>query len=118
MSIEEPFISVIVPARNASATLPGCLLALRAQSYPRDRFEVIVVDDGSTDNTAAVAAKFWARVISIPPSGPAVARNRGVKESKGEILLFTDADCAPTPGWISRLVSAFDEPEVMAARGT
>jgi cellulose synthase/poly-beta-1,6-N-acetylglucosamine synthase-like glycosyltransferase len=112
------FVSVIIPARNAAHTLADCLLALRAQSYPRDRFEVIVVDDGSADPTAAVAARLRAKVISIPPSGPAAARNRGVEASRGDILLFTDADCAPDSGWIQTLVRSFDDPAVIAAKGT
>ena len=91
---------------------------LRAQSFDRDRYEVIVVDDGSDDNTAAVAGNFWARVISIPPSGPAAARNRGVEETRGEVLLFTDADCAPDPGWIRSLVGALNDGDAAAAKGT
>ena len=96
----EPDVSVIIPAMNAAGTLPDCLLALRAQTMPRERFEVIVVDDGSTDSTAAVAEKYRTRVIRLRNSGPAVARNRGVEAAKGNILVFTDADCAPEPSFL------------------
>lgn len=112
------FVSVIVPARNAATTLPDCLLALRAQSYPRSRYEVIVVDDGSTDPTAKLALRYGARVERIPPSGPAAARNRGVEVARGDVLLFTDADCAPDPSWITTLVRAFDDPQVAGAKGS
>ena len=117
-SSEVPFVSVIVPARDASNTLPECLLALRAQSYPRDAYEVIVVDDGSADETARVAEQFWAQVVSIPPSGPGAARNRGVEAARGGLVLFTDADCAPGPQWIRELVIAVAPEDVVAAKGT
>lgn len=113
-----PSISVIVPAYNAAATLPPCLAALAAQSYPRDAYEVIVVDDGSTDNTADLARAAAVRVITQPNAGPAAARNRGAAAANGELLLFTDADCAPTPGWIAALVAPFDRPRVAGAKGT
>ncbi len=112
-----PFVSVIVPAYNAAATLPACLAALAAQDYPRDRYEVIVVDDGSQDDTAALAAAAGVRVIRQANAGPAAARNAGAAAAQGELLLFTDADCAPVPGWITALVGAFADPQVAGAKG-
>ncbi len=102
-----PCVSVIVPAYNAHATLPLCLAALAQQDYPPDRTEIIVVDDGSQDDTAAIARAAGVRVISQPNAGPAAARNAGAAASRGELLLFTDADCAPVPGWIAALVAPF-----------
>lgn len=116
MSLHD-FVSVIVPARDAATTLPDCLLALRAQSYPRDRYEVIVVDDGSVDPTPRLASRYGARVLTIPPSGPAAARNRGVEEARGNLLLFTDADCAPDPDWIRALVAPFEDRRVAGTKG-
>ncbi|MGQ9490754.1 MAG: sugar transferase [Anaerolineae bacterium] len=112
-----PFVSVIIPAYNAAATLPACLTALAAQTYPRDRYEVIVVDDGSHDTTAEIAAAAGVRVIRQANAGPAAARNAGAAAAQGELLLFTDADCAPVPGWISALVGAFADPLVAGAKG-
>lgn len=112
-----PFVSVIIPAYNAAATLPACLTALAAQTYPRDRYEVIVVDDGSQDTTAEIAAAAGVRVIRQANAGPAAARNAGAAAAQGELLLFTDADCAPVPGWISALVGAFADPLVAGAKG-
>ena len=72
-----PQVTVIVPAYNAAGTLPSCLTALANQSYPRSAYEVIVVDDGSTDATAAIASDAGVSVITQPNVGPAAARNRG-----------------------------------------
>jgi lipopolysaccharide/colanic/teichoic acid biosynthesis glycosyltransferase/GT2 family glycosyltransferase len=104
-----------VPAYNAGAVLPRCLSALAKQDYPADCYEVIVVDDGSADETAAVARAAGARVICQANAGPAAARNAGAAAAQGELLLFTDADCAPEPGWITALVAPFHPPDQRAA---
>src|SRR5689334_9252898 len=96
--------SVVIPARNAARTLPATLAALRGQTYPADRLEVIVVDDGSADATGEVAAAGGARVLRQAPAGPAAARNRGAAAATGEIILFTDADCTPAPTWVERML--------------
>ena len=97
-----PLVSVIVAARNSAATLPACLAALHAQDYPR--LEIIVVDDGSTDDTAAVADAGGARVVRSPAVGASVARNLGLEVARGEIAAFTDGDCVPDPSWARALV--------------
>ena len=112
-----PIASVIVPARNARATLPACLRALREQTLEVGAWEIILVDDGSTDDTAAIGESHGVRVLSIPGSGPAVARNRGVAISRGEILVFTDADCAPDPGWLEAMLRPFERDSVVATKG-
>jgi len=110
-------MSVIVPAYNAQDTLGSCLAALQAQSLPRDRYEVIVVDDGSTDRTADIARQYGARLLHQPNAGPAAARNRGAQAARGEILLFTDADCSPARDWIERMTEPFRDAEVVGAKG-
>lgn len=110
--------SVIVPAYNAADTIGVCVRALARQTVPCDRFEVIVVDDGSTDDTAAVAAAAGARVLRIPHSGPAAARNAGARIARAPILLFTDADCEPGPTWVESMLQAFSDPRVAGAKGT
>ncbi|HUS17333.1 MAG TPA: glycosyltransferase [Chloroflexia bacterium] len=112
-----PWVSVIIPAYQAARTLPATLAALRQQTYPADRVEVLVVDDGSTDATAAVAAAGGARVLTQANQGPATARNRGARAAHGTILLFTDADCVPTPNWIARMVAPFADPRVEGVKG-
>jgi lipopolysaccharide/colanic/teichoic acid biosynthesis glycosyltransferase/GT2 family glycosyltransferase len=110
-------ISVIVPAYNAEDTLGDCLAALEAQTVARDRYEVIVVDDGSTDGTPAIAESPDVVLIQQENAGPAAARNLGAREARGNLLLFTDADCGPAPDWIERLSAPFSDPEVVGAKG-
>lgn len=95
--------SVIIPARNAAETLPGTLESLAAQ--PRlQELEVVVVEDGSFDATASVVGKYpWCRLVRQPASGAAAARNRGIRETSGEIVLFLDADCRVAPDWVQRM---------------
>ena len=115
--MEQTLISIIVPVRNGEQTLAGCLAGLLAQTLPRDRYEIIVVNDGSTDHTQTVAGQAGVVCISISPSGPAAARNRGALAARGEWLFFTDADCAPAPDWAERLLAAFADPNVVGAKG-
>src|SRR5205807_2510021 len=83
-----------------------CIESVLAQRIS-EPFEVIVVDDGSTDNTADVAARFpGVRVLRQPNSGVAEARNHGAREATGSILCFIDSDCIATSDWLSELVSA------------
>ena len=109
-----PACSVVIPARNAARLLPHCLAALRGQTLRPTDFEVIVVDDGSTDATAETARRHGARCVSQPPRGPAAARNMGARQARGRILAFTDADCRPAPDWLQAMVQAL---EAGAARG-
>ena len=110
----DPQASVIVPARDAQETLPRTLRALRAQRLGGD-FEVIVVDDGSSDGTAAVAnqAGDGVTLVSQPPLGPAAARNFGVSRARGELLAFCDADVVPVDGWLRAGVSALGDAELV-----
>ena len=93
---DQPFISVIIPVWNSPDLLAKCLAALAVQSYPRERYEVLVVDNGSTDSTAAVARNYpFVTLLSEPVPGAYRARNRGLAAARGEYVAFTDADCIP-----------------------
>ena len=96
-------VSVIVPAYNAGRYIATCLSAIRAHSV--EGAELIVVDDCSTDDTGDVAARLGAKVIRMSRrSGPAAARNRGVVEARGRVLVFVDADVVVSAGAIEGLV--------------
>jgi glycosyltransferase involved in cell wall biosynthesis len=104
-----PDVSVIVPARDAAATIDATLSGLAAQEFGGS-FEVIVVDDGSVDATGAIAraAQVDGLVRHDVPLGPAVARNAGRSAAQGRLLAYTDADCVPQPGWLAAGVAAVD----------
>ncbi|MBI4585892.1 MAG: glycosyltransferase [Planctomycetes bacterium] len=110
-------VTVIIPARNAASLIGRCISALKRQSYNRGRIQIIAVDDGSVDGTAAAARQAGAEVLRLRPSGPAAARNRGAELASGEILLFTDADCIPAPDWIEKMVEPFADLAVTGAKG-
>src|ERR1700730_10416153 len=104
----QPTFSVIIPTRDRFPQLVACLEALTAQDFPKEKFEVIVVNDGSRSPVPSSVSSFQNRlsltVLShARSSGPSVARNRGGTSGRGEFLAFTDDDCTPAPGWLARL---------------
>jgi len=110
MKNKEPFVSIIIPTRNRPERLQQCLAAITELDYARDKFEVIVVDDGSSTQLDPIVDLFSAKInlllLKQEHAGPAGARNRGVKQAKGEFLVFTDDDCRPTPGWLATLTNS------------
>ncbi|MBI3734196.1 MAG: glycosyltransferase [Chloroflexi bacterium] len=110
-------ISVIVPAHNSASTLNACLLALQNQTVPRSEYEVILVDDGSSDGTTAIGRKLGVQVLRQARRGPAAARNLGASVAQGDIILFTDSDCSPAPDWIEQMRRPFADSRVMGAKG-
>lgn len=102
-----PTVSIIVPAYNAAAVLPTCLESLLAQDYPADSYEVVVVENGSSDETVQVASAYPVQVLQSDVRGPAAARNLGIEYSTGEIVAFTDADCIAASNWLSELVPLY-----------
>jgi len=110
-----PSVSVIIPARDAAPTLERTLRALGDQRLD-EAFEVIVIDDGSADNTAQVAERHAPRVRLIRnerSEGPGAARNRGVAAARGSVLAFTDSDCFPTPQWLARGLEAIADVDLV-----
>jgi glycosyltransferase involved in cell wall biosynthesis len=120
MSVTNPFMSVIVPVYQGASVLPRCLAALRASEMPEGSWELIVVDDASTDATALIAAEFADAVVRLPdrPRGPAYARNRGVEVARGEVVVFIDADVCVHTDTLRRFTTVFaHEPNVSAVFG-
>jgi glycosyltransferase involved in cell wall biosynthesis len=121
MSPPRPFLSVIVPAHQAAAILPKSLGALRASGLPADSWELIVVDDASTDDTALVASQYADAVVRLAgkPHGPAYARNRGCESSRGEVLVFVDADVVVHRESLQRFAVLFaHEPDLASVFGS
>lgn len=109
--------SIIVPAYNAGATIEHCLKALMQQSLDMEGYEVIVVDDGSTDMTGYIIKKFPVKYIWQSNRGPAAARNHGAAKAAGELLLFTDSDCVPDYKWLEEMTRPFAEQNIAAVKG-
>jgi glycosyltransferase involved in cell wall biosynthesis len=116
-SIKASAASIIIPTFNGATRIGNCLTAVLQQTRGRN-VEILVVNDGSTDNTLdAVASYSGVRVLSQPNAGPAAARNRGAEEARGTIILFTDDDCVPMPDWLDAMLQPFQDPEVVGVKG-
>ena len=105
-----PYFSIVIPTYNRPKRLANCLNAVARLDYLRDRFEVIVVDDGSDTPLDSVVAllqdKMQIKLLRQKNAGPAAARNLGVAEARGEYIAFTDDDCQPTADWLTQFAAA------------
>ena len=113
-----PRVSVIIPARDAAPTLERTLRAVAGQRLA-EPFEVIVVDDGSRDDTAAIARRHEPLVTLVQSpdgQGPGAARNRGAEASRAPVLAFTDADCFPTERWLASGLEVIAEADLVQGR--
>ncbi len=110
-----PAISVVVCSYNGSRTIRECLEGVSRLDYPD--YEVIVVDDGSTDQTAAIASEFAVRLIRTPQNGLSNARNTGMRAARGEIVAYLDDDAWPDPHWLRYLAEVFERSGCAAAGG-
>jgi GT2 family glycosyltransferase len=118
------FASVIVPTRNRGPALSDALESLVGQDYPADRFEILAVDNGSTDDTKAVIEAAQAahpgcalRYVLEPEPGLLSGRHRGASEAQGSILVFVDDDIVAHPHWLAEVVAGFDDPDVHCVGG-
>lgn len=110
-------VSVVIPVLNGGHTIGDTLRSLQGQAPAATSSETIVVDNGSTDDTAAVVRRFGVTLLHEAKPGAAAARNRGLHAASGEIVAFCDADTVLTRRWLAELLAAFEDPEVTLAAG-
>ena len=114
----KPFVSIIVPVYNGAAFIENCIFSLVRLNYPKEKHEVIIVDNNSSDNTADIIKKFnviYALEDRMQTSY--AARNRGVQTARGDIMAFTDADCIADEDWIVNGVKSFENHRIGGVGG-
>ena len=110
-------VSVVVPVYNGEKTIKKTIEALLSQKTEKS-YEIIVVDDGSTDDTPNIIKNYPVKIITQKNAGPSAARNTGWKAASAEIVAFTDSDCIPVPDWIEVISNHFEKPSVGGVGGT
>lgn len=111
------YISIVIPAYNSERTIGKSIEACQAQDYPHDRFETIVVDDGSSDGTEKVVKSYNIRYIKQENKGPASARNTGWRNAKGDYIFFLDSDCIPERDWLSKTMAYYTREDIVCIGG-
>ena len=109
--MSEPAVDVIIAARDEARCVAACIDALRRQTYAGD-LRICVIDDGSRDGTAGVAATHGAEVLSAPRRGRGAARNAGLRATSGQLVAFLDAHVVIAPDWVRRMVEPFGDPRI------
>lgn len=112
-----PFVSIIIPVRNVGKIIGQCLESLRNLDYPKERYEVIIADSESNDETGTIVQKYKAVLVSTPKRSVCAGRNAGFKVARGEIIAFSDADCVMDKNWIKNSLKYFQDPKVGAVGG-
>jgi GT2 family glycosyltransferase len=113
----DPFVSIVIAARNAEPFMEQCVNSLNGLDYPRNKYEVIFADGRSTDRTAELARSAGFRVVDNPRLKASAGRNVAFADSKGDIVAFADADCIFDPAWIKNAVRHFQESAVAGVSG-
>jgi len=121
MGYDDPLFSIVIPTYERPQRLAECLAALTRLDYPRGRFEVIVVDDGSRvppeDVVSSFGERFSVTLVRQSHAGPAAARNTGAARARGRVLAFTDDDCGPAADWLRTLEARFADTPNCAVGG-
>jgi glycosyltransferase involved in cell wall biosynthesis len=111
-------VSVVIPVRDRSALIARCLDSLFAQQYPRELMEVIVVDNGSSDDTRRVIATYDVTLlVESDVRTSYAARNRGIRHATGDLVAFLDSDCIAAPDWLAEIVTPFEDARIGAVAG-
>jgi len=108
----EPTVSVIVPVRNGEATISTLLESLRKLDYNMEKLEFLVIDGNSTDKTKEVVKQYSVKLMTQSGDGLNAARNTGIRNSKSEIIAFTDSDCVLPTDWVQKIVKNFSNPQI------
>lgn len=112
--MKNPLLSIIIPSHDSEKTIGLCVSSISGQSFPREMFEIIVVDDGSTDNTVQIAIEAGAdQIIKTNPCSTGKARNLGVEKSKGVMIAFIDSDCQAKEGWLKTIINELKTSDVV-----
>ncbi len=113
-----PFVSIVVAVRNGKHFVKACAESLLALNYPKDQYEIFIVDNGSTDGTADEIRKYPVKFLSRPrPFGPSAPRNLAIGQVRGEWIAITDIDCVADPDWLLRLMEGWEDPRYGALVG-
>ena len=115
MTLKNLKVSIIVCTHNGALTISQCLSSLKKQNYPSQKYEVIVIDNASTDNTKRLIKNV--QYVYEAKLGLSIARNRGIKQAKGEIVAFIDDDALADKNWLKHLVSQFKTKKIWAVGG-
>ena len=112
-----PFVSVVIPVKNAEKFLTPCLKSLNQLNYPKDKYEIIISDSDSTDKTREIAVSLGAKVVTAGGPSVCAGRNSGFAQAKGEIIAFSDADCIMDKDWLINAVKYFKDEKVACVGG-
>ncbi|GAG18984.1 unnamed protein product, partial [marine sediment metagenome] len=107
-------VSIIIPAYNEEKNIDNVLQSATSLDYPKDKLEIILIDDGSTDNTLEKAEKYNIKILKGTHEGVGVSRNLGWRESNGEIIFFLDADQTINKGFLKKMIPCFSKPIIAA----
>lgn len=117
MDNKKILISVVVAAYNEEKNLPSCLESVLSQDFPKDEYEILVVDNNSKDKTVEIAKKYGARVVTEVRQGNTYAISKGMNSANGEIIATLDADTIARPNWLSLIKETFSDENVVGATG-
>jgi len=112
-----PLVSIIIPTKNVESIIGHCLKSLQKINYPKNKFEVIISDNDSSDKTPEIVKIYKYKYISTPKRSVCVGRNEGFKAAQGELVAFSDADCIMDKDWIRNSIKYFEDPTVGGVGG-